>query len=659
MSCNCNLILKSFLFGISFLEAVNTFGQLDSIQVIKTVEIVSTRGKDFAVGSKTLDFDSATTQFYNTNNLASLLNNVGGVFIKNYGVGGLATSSLRGGSAYHTAVIWNGFNIANPLNGNVDFNLIKNFLVDEIAIQYGGSSAIWGSGAIGGAILINNKKEFEKGLFASVGGSIGSFGDIRQNLQIGWSSKKFNATFKVINENAENNFEYKTINIITSEGSEKIKQVNNQLAQTGLLSENYLQLSANNKLNLIGFYQKSHRQIAPSIFQANNHAIQLDETARITSEWQHTLGDFIFQTRAAFFNEKLSYSDDFLLNESDDKSNSLVNEFEMKYYLNKSQIFNVGVNNTYVSAQSVNFENKIKQNQFAAFAAYRFHLENGKLDASLSIRKGIQNNFELPLTYTSGINVTLLQGIITRAQVAQVYRIPTINDLYWRPGGNPDLRPEQGFTQEIGINIDAIKLFGTKFLANHNSIEKFKVLVDITYFNKNIQDWIIWLPQGTIWSPKNIFEVWSRGAETNFDFSYNKNSFKLGVGTKINYVISTNQKVATKDDLSYEKQLIYVPLYTTTSNIFCGYKNLTFNLSHQYTGYRYTTSDNFNYLPPYQIVNFQAAKSIDKKNKVFKIYASINNILDEDYQVLQSRPMPLRSYQIGINITINQIKKQT
>jgi vitamin B12 transporter len=646
------------LLASALLAFENCFAQIDSTITIKTVHVISTRNKEFAVGSKTVLLDSNKIYTYNNNNLSNLLNDQSGIFIKSYGLGGLATTSMRGGSAYHTAVIWNGFNIANSLNGNVDLSLMKNFLIDEIAIQYGGSSALWGSGAIGGAVLLNSKKEFDKGLSVSVGGSVGSFRNFQQNISLDYSSKKFNSSLKLINENAKNDFEYIIPQSNIGEENKKIKQVNNQLSQTGLLSENHFQLNAKNKINFIGFFQNSQRQIAPTIYQNNNHAKQDDKIIRLTSEWQFSVNKFIFQARAAYFDEKLFYSDDFLLGEGTDKSRSVITESEVNYHLNNYHLFNFGINNTNISAFSENYKNKINQNQLAAFAAYRFQSINEKLEASISARKGIQNKFIIPFTCTAGLNVTLLQGVVGRGQFSKVYRIPTINDLYWNPGGNPDLLSEYGFTEEIGVNINANQLFSNKATSVLNTIEKFKLTIDVTYFNKNINEWIIWLPRGSIWSPKNIFEVWSRGVETSIDFTIQKSSFQFGVNTKISYIVSTNQKSTNEQDLSIGRQLIYVPLYATVSNVFIGYRNFYFNYNHQYNGYRYTSSDNYQYLFPYHLNNFQISKSIFKKNKILKSFICINNVFNKNYQVLAGRSMPLRNYQIGINLTINKAKQK-
>ena len=96
------------------------------------------------------------------------------IFIKSYGLGSLATTSFRGGSASHTAILWNGFNLGSPMNGQLDLSLVPVSLANNVSIQYGGAGALWGSGAVGGAILLNSEPEFDQGLTVDAGTAFGS-----------------------------------------------------------------------------------------------------------------------------------------------------------------------------------------------------------------------------------------------------------------------------------------------------------------------------------------------------------------------------------------------------------------------------------------------------------------------------------------------------
>src|SRR6476469_9204389 len=96
--------------------------------------------------------DTLTLARYNTTSVSDLLSNQSTVHIKSYGNGNIATTSLRGGSSYQTALLWNGLNIQNAMLGMPDLSIIPTLFFDNVTVEYGGGSALWGSGAVGGCI---------------------------------------------------------------------------------------------------------------------------------------------------------------------------------------------------------------------------------------------------------------------------------------------------------------------------------------------------------------------------------------------------------------------------------------------------------------------------------------------------------------------------
>ena len=84
----------------------------------------------------------------------------------------------------------------------------------------------------------------------------------------------------------------------------------------------------------------------------------------------------------------------------------------------------------------------------------------------------MDNEF-VPFTFSLGNNYKIFKWLTARASVSKVYRIPTMNDLYWTPGGNPNLLPESGYAQEGGLLIQ-FQQRSTSFNSN------------LTLFNRNI-----------------------------------------------------------------------------------------------------------------------------------------------------------------------------
>ena len=77
--------------------------------------------------------------------------------------GGLSTIRIRGTAADHTSVNFGGININSLTLGQSDFSRIPVYLFDGIDLQYGSSSAVNGSGAIGGSVYLGLSSEWTDG----------------------------------------------------------------------------------------------------------------------------------------------------------------------------------------------------------------------------------------------------------------------------------------------------------------------------------------------------------------------------------------------------------------------------------------------------------------------------------------------------------------
>lgn len=628
-----------YLFLLISVSVIAQKSPADSALHLKEVVVTAKRIDKFSAGTKIQQIDSATLSRYKSGNLATLLANESPLFIKSYGSGSLATSSFRGGSANHTAILWNGFNLNSPMNGQLDLSLIPNGFINNLSIQYGGTSALWGSGAVGGAIHLNNEVNFDKGITILAGTSVGSFADYGQNIQFEISRHKWVSSFKIANNSVKNNFEYFNQQLSDSPLQ---KQINAELKQHELLAENYFRINDKQKINVRFWYQYSDRNIPPNMLQTDSKANQKDESYRITSEWQKSGKKITCLARAAYFDENLIYSD--YDKPSLSRSKTFLIETESKLIFSKNHLLNIGVNNTFAQAVSDGYPDKPHQNRASAFVSYRVNSNNNKLVATLSGRLEMTENTLAPFTWTLGSELILSEWLSAKANVAKVYRVPTFNDLYWNPGGNINLLPESGYSGEIGVLVKI-----------NSSNSKVNFLFEPTVFNRNMNNWILWLPGQSYWSPQNIMEVWSRGMETRSELGFQLSKVRLKLALLTNYVVSTNEKSKSENDASVGKQLIYVPMYSGHGKISAEYKRLLLSYNLSYTGYRYTSNDNSEYLKPYMLSNIYISYNLSLKKYSLNLFAQANNLFNVKYQVILNRAMPLRYYKAGISIQFNNL----
>ncbi|HNB33778.1 MAG TPA: TonB-dependent receptor plug domain-containing protein [Bacteroidia bacterium] len=628
-----------YLLFISFLICTNIQAQTDTFH-IKVVNIEALRQQDATPGIKFENIDSISLKQFNTESLSDLLSAESGVIIKNYGPGSLASSTIRGGNANQTAVIWNGFNINNPMLGQTDLSVIPEFFADKISMQYGGGSAQWGSGAVGGAVLLNSATFFNKGVDAEVNIGAGSYGWLRQSFKTNYSNNRWIFNLKAFNDYSSNNFRFQ--NSITLE---KQFQKHARTQGQGVLSEIVYRINKNGTLSIAAWLDKFNRQIPPVLNQTSD-AKQKDDNLRITSQWRQQLPKGELAVRAAWFNQDIYYSDSLKNINATSKAKSLLAEAEYKFHLGKHREIHTGINNNYTTATADEYKKEAQLNSFALFIGESAHFFNNKLKPSVSFRKEFIDNKQAPFTWYAGGEIALFKKISLKLNAASVYRNPTLNDLYWQPGGNKNLEPESGKTGDIGLCLSEI-----------NIAKNIYVKTEITLFNRKMKNQIIWLPENGYWSSQNLNRTESKGIETKTNIRYNYQKWFAALNVSTNYIEATNEKARFENDASVGKQLIYVPMYSGNGSIAIGFDKLIVKYTIQYSGYRYTTTDNLEYLEPFWLHGFYAACSLTAQKIKFQLYFKINNLFDENYETIRNRPMPLHSYKAGIIIQINSKSK--
>ncbi len=635
---NCVFLLTGISFSGYAQENV-----ADTIRQLNVVEVSTSRLILFSNANKSETLDSALLDRYTSSNLADILLNESQIFIKSYGLGSLASSSFRGSGANHTSVLWNGFNLQSPMNGIIDLSLIPANFMNNVAIQYGGAGALWGTGAVGGSIHLSNFSENNKGLTVSTTSSFGSFSDKQQQVNAEFSKKRLISSLKVFNHDAKNDFPF--INS-AQYGKPQQKQTNAELKEYGFLQENYFTINNYQKINTRLWYQSNDRNIPPSMTQNISVSNQKDEFYRATAEWQRVKEKLTLLIRAAYFDEFLSFTDSLINIENKSRTKVFISEGETRFSISKYDLLNIGVNNTYSEAITKDYVENAHQNRTAVFASYKLHSKNNNWDVVLSARQEFIENKTIPIAPSIGIKGKIFRHFYIKANAAKHYRIPTFNDLYWAQGGNPNLLPENGWSEEASL----------EHLYN---LKKISWELSATAFNRNIDNWIIWLPNNYgIWSPENILTVWSRGLEYKAKINFRKNKFNFQLSGLYNYILSTNEKASTANDASLDKQLIYVPIQNVQGSMTVVYRGTMINYTQIYTGYRYTLSDNSKYLKPYSVANIQVSQTFLICTSKIKVFAQFNNLWNETYQVLAYRAMPLFNYQIGLSMLFNQPNKK-
>jgi iron complex outermembrane receptor protein len=345
------------------------------------------------------------------------------------------------------------------------------------------------------------------------------------------------------------------------------------------------------------------------------------------------------------------------------RSRSRINTFfgllDGEYYIGRKWLFttNLSLHQHLVESEDKNI---VRQDGNKAIVGYR--KGRPELSASISAKWRPVNRLGLsvvlreemfgnewtpiiPAFFTDAV-LSPKGNVVAKASVSRNFRFPTLNDLYFLPGGNPNLKSESGWTYDAGLSF-AIGKKG-----------KYSLSGSANWFESFIKDWIIWLPTTKgFFSPDNIKDVHAYGIElkANLDVALPK-EWKLGMNGTFSWTPSINVgEPRTLADQSVGKQLPYVPELSSTVVGRLSWRSWAFLYKWCYYSERYTMSSNdislTGKLPPYFMSNIALEKGLSFKWADLSLKGTVNNLFNEEYLSVLSRPMPGINFEIFIGIT--------
>jgi len=324
-----------------------------------------------------------------------------------------------------------------------------------------------------------------------------------------------------------------------------------------------------------------------------------------------------------------------------------ISEAQYENQFNKNLLLSTGVIYSSEIGESIYYEDKVVQNQLGLFALFTQLFPGINWKMNVNLRQDLIQNYKVPFTPAIGFEGRIFRFISAKANISHNYRIPTFNDRYWVPGGQENLKPENSWNEEVSLLFD----FEFGRIKNQTGLI-------FTLYNSSVDNWILWVPDGLLWSAQNVQKVWSRGFESELNTSIKISKVQLKLTGGYTLAKSTNEEKFSENDQSYQKQLIYVPehRYFINGNII--WKRLVFSYNHSYTGDRYVTKDNKEVVPGFSIGNLTASKTIVVKENSLDFSFSIKNIWDSEYQAIQYIPMPGRYYTLSVNFLLNKTKNE-
>jgi iron complex outermembrane receptor protein len=615
-------------------------------------------------GMKQTRIDSAVFSQKINASLAELISENTPVFIHSHGRGALATASFRGTAASHTYVSWNGMPLNSPMLGSTDFSLIPVYVADEMILNHGTSSLANGSGGLGGSIAINNRPQWNIPFTINYLQSAGNYSTFNSFLEVKGATEKTSLRARLYRSSSKNDYTYVNrleADLINGELVNPIDtNLNGAFGTQGFLQEIYFLPAKNQVVSFTGWSQWSERGIpqatsyeGPGIPNQNE---SIENSHRYIAGWGLATPGGTIALRSGFSQNQLDYirrtqvaglgvlpdvysvstmqglHNQFRINQSITSKLSVAGVFEWNFHEveTRDTILKTGYERT--------------RNEFLSSVTLNYALNPSVFLHSI-LRIDRNELHQTPLLPFLGINWKVIsnQNLIIKANIARNYKLPNLNDLYWQPGGNPDLEPEKGLSIESGI---------------HHQFNLRRALLDweATVYRSDIKDWILWIPSFKgYWQPFNVKRVISQGIEMTGKITARYGNTDVHLAA--NYVL-TQARNFDKNSLwgkeTHGKQLVFIPEHSGNILFSASYKDYSITWQHNSFSERFTTTSNDpgrrNRLYPYFMNDLSTGKTFHMNEWTLFARFTIHNLFNETYRSVLMHPMPGRNYLITLRL---------
>lgn len=644
---------------------------IDSLYVeMQTVNVVAVRERTVVKPQVLAD---TVLQRLNSQSVADALRYFTGVQVKDYGgIGGIKTVNIRSMGTNHVGVFYNGVQLGNAQNGQVDLGRYSLDNVESISLYNGQKSDIFQTAkdfSSSSAIYVTTRRpRFSGGKRYNVVAQMrtGSFGLANPSLL--WEQKLSDKVFLSVsaeytNANGKYKFRYKRMNLdgtvaYDTTAVRRNGDVESLRSEFGLYG-----YTPDGKWNINGYFFTSDRGIPGAIVNNvfRHGERQTDKSAFGQAAYQMRLSSFYsFKVNGKF---AWDYSN-FL---RDDPKELYVNNhyYQQEVYLSLANLFTctrwlrvsaaLDAQMNKMNADLQDFAYPQRWTELLSVAASA-DLRRFSVQASL-LATFIQESTRSRKLYTASPDKKELspavffsyspfdgKDFVVTGFFKRIFRAPTFNDLYYTEIGNANLKPERTWQYDLGVAYG--KTYDSGFFRS------IKLRAD-GYYN-TVTDKIIAYPTGQQfrWTMLNLGRVRIGGVESSLVVDVMVK--KVAVGLNLQYTFQKAYDCTDPTDSFYGDQIPYTPRHSGSVACRLDWHGWQLNYSFIYTGERYNEQENtrFNYEQPWYTHDMSVAREFAFGATRLKLTGEINNIFNQAYEVIHNYPMPGRNFKLSVRFSM-------
>lgn len=599
----------------------------------------------------------------NSLSVADALRYFSGLQLKDYGgVGGIKTVNIRSMGTNHLGIFYDGIELGNAQNGQIDLGQFSLDNVEEISLYNGQRSAIFQPasdfGNAGSVYIRTKAPRFMMGRRYNllVRAKYGSSDTFRFSSL--WEQKlsdhiSSSLSTGVLTSSGRYKFRYRRVTEDNTVAYDTTAVRHNGDIWAFRVEENVRGGIADGYWNVKAYTYHSERGIPGAI--VNN------VWRRGERQWDHnTFGQAVFQKS---FGDKFStkalakyayYVTRYVNN--DETQIHVDNTYrQQEMYFSTSNVYEIlskwSVSMSYdfkwnkLNANMVDFAFPHRYSNFVSLAT-ALTLSRIQAQASLveqvvkdHVKYGASSSFRSTLTPAFFVNVYPFESklLAVRVFAKKSFRMPTFNDLYYADMGNSKLNPESALQYDLGFVLNKDWKQGI--------VDHFRLQVD-GYYN-TVHDKIVAYPKGQQfrWTMLNLGKVHIKGVDAMAEVGLEP-AKDWKVTARLQYTYQDARDVTDSNTSYYKDQIPYIPWHSGSAILGLSWRELDLAYSFIYSGERYSQQENilYNHLQPW----YTHDMSVVYHARRWSARLDVNNIFSQDYDVILNYPMPKRNYMLTL-----------
>jgi len=669
-------VITLIMFTASFCPLLTAQNEKDSIESTPLTEVVATAKEQKEIISAQ-KLSGQELDALNSFSVADAIRYFSGVQLKDYGgVGGLKTINIRSMGTNQVGVFYNGIQLGNAQNGQVDLGKFSMDNIEEISLYNGQRSKIFQSardfGSASSIYIQPRKPHFASNKNTNIKANLkfGSFDLINPSLLMEYK----------INNNISLSFNGEWIN---ASGKYKV-HYRRVLPKSKIVAYDTVAIRQNGDINAVRLEAALYGTLEKGTWNVNFYNYSSDRGvpgAVINNKWKRgermqDINSFVQGNMKLAISDRwntllnIKYASDYTHFENFDYTlYPTNNKFRQKeFYIATANLFYLtdfwDVSFSYDFQYNTLDADFQRMDNYDIFAyprrtshwlslATSLDLNRLKIQASLlgtliheTVRKYNAPDDKHVMTPAVFVSYRLLpnEDLRLNAFAKKIFRVATFNEMYYVEMISSNIKPEYATQYDLGIKY-------TK-RPRYSIVKNIDSQIDV-YYNL-VEDKIICTPKSPLfkWTTYNLGLVKIKGLDVSVG-----NMFRMGnvfLQTKLQYTYQEARNYTDPGDTFYGHQIPYIPWHSGTVIASALYKDWTLNYSFIYTGERYSQSDNivYNHVQPWYTHDVSLVKKFRIKDMNFKATLEVNNLFDQDYEVIFNYPMPKRNYRFSLVVEL-------